>query len=67
MTDEEKMLWMFKKVHGEDTGSCQAEIFIDEDYPHDLLGVNLMKDECICWTKLKVDIVFDYLTMHLDT
>ncbi len=62
MTDEEKLLWMFKEVHG-DTGRCYPEV--KEDYKGDPHKVNLMKDGEVCWSVSKADLMFDYLTKHL--
>ena len=67
MTEEEKMLWMFKEVHGKDAGHCHAEIYENEEYPYESVGVNLIKHDNVCWSKTKIDILFDYLTRHLDT
>ncbi len=63
MTDKEKMLWMFKQVHGEDEGSCYAEVYYDEH--GDEAGVHLMKHGNVCWSKNKTDLVFDALIRHI--
>lgn len=65
MDDEEKMLWMFTKLYGELTGACYAEVELDDQ--GDATAVNCMKNGMLCWRKSKVDIVFDYLTVQLDT
>ena len=64
MTDEEKLLWLFEKVHGEMTGACYTEVgFDEEDNP---VVIRCMKHSNICWEVTKVDLIFDYLTRHLD-
>jgi len=65
MNDEEKMKWMFEKVQGEMTGACYAEVTYNEDEEPD--GVACMKHGNVCWSKNKTELVFDYLTRHLDT
>jgi hypothetical protein len=64
MNDEEKLLWMFTEVHGPITGSCYTEIDNDE-YTGDPIGISVMKDGDLCWHRTKLDIVFEYLTRHL--
>jgi len=65
MNDIEKMEWMFKEVHGEMTGACYAEItYDDEGEPN---GVVCMKHGDLCWSKNKTELMFDYLTRHLDS
>lgn len=65
MSDEEKLLWMFKQVHGEITGSCYLEI--EEDDECNPVAVLVRKDGNLCWKATKVDLMFGYLTRHLDT
>lgn len=67
MTDNEKLIWMFKEVHGDidaKRGSCYTEVDLDDS--DDPVGVSVLKDGNLCWHKSKLDIVFDYLTKHLD-
>lgn len=64
MNDEDKLLWMFKEVHGEITGACYIEVECDD--MGDPIAVHCMKDGNLCWTKTKLDLVFEYLTKHLD-
>jgi hypothetical protein len=59
MTDEEKLEKMFTEVHGEMTGSCSIEVSYN-DYEPD--GIHVMKDGNVCWSKSKIDILFDYIT-----
>lgn len=69
MNEEEKLLWMFEQVHGkEEFGKAfSPEIYYDsDDYLEDPAGVHLMKHGNVCWSKSKLDLVFDYLTRHLD-
>jgi hypothetical protein len=65
MTDKEKMLWMFERVHGEITGACYVEVHEGEDDP-EVLTLHLMKHGKSCWTKTKAELVFDFITLHLD-
>jgi hypothetical protein len=64
MSDDEKLMWMFTQVHGEIKGKCYTELtYDDEENP---IGVSVMKDGNLCWYKSKLDIVFEYLTKHLE-
>lgn len=65
MSDDEKLLWMFEQVHGfkGTSGQCYTELEYD-DYLN-AIAVNVMKDNNLCWTATKLDLVFDYLTKHL--
>jgi hypothetical protein len=65
MDDKEKLLWMFKEVHGEMTGACSAKLVYGEDC-YDPIGVACIKGGAICWQSSKIDLVFNYLTKHLD-
>ena len=65
MNDEEKLMWMFTQVHGEITGRCYTEIVLDE-YGRTPVAVAVMKDGNLCWSATKCDLVFDFLTRHLD-
>ena len=67
MSDDEKLMWMFEEVHGDidgDSSQVYTELaYDDEDKP---IGVNVMKHGNLCWHASKVDIMFDYLTKHLE-
>jgi hypothetical protein len=63
MNDEEKLMWMFEQVYGRITGSCYTEV--EKDESDDPIAVHVMKYGNYCWSKTKLDIVFDYLTKHL--
>lgn len=66
MSEEEKILWMFKEVHGEFVGSCHLEVEEREtEGGLTVFSVNVMKDGNLCWSATKTDLVFDYLTKHL--
>lgn len=60
MTSNEKLLAMFEKAYGLISGKCYLEILTNDD--GEAVAVAVMKDDNICWSKSKVDIVFDYLT-----
>ena len=62
MNEEEKLLHMFKLVHGEMTGSCSAEVMHDEETGY-FNGVACVKDGQVCWYSTREDLVFEYLTM----
>ena len=64
MNSKEKLLWMFKQVHGEVSKSCYLEV--EEDDELEPIAVNLMKDGNVAWTATKLDLVFDYMTKFLD-
>jgi hypothetical protein len=64
MTDSEKMEWMFIETYGEMTGSCYVEVEDNDEYEAE--RVHCMKDGLSCWSKNKAELVFDYLTRHLD-
>lgn len=65
MSDENKLMWLFEQVHGKITGSCYTELVYDEDNDK-LIAVDVMKDGNLCWSASKLDLVFDYLTRHLE-
>lgn len=62
MSEDEKILWMFNKVHGEITGACYLEVEYDDEELNPI-GVHLMKHGNICWTASKLDLVFDFLLL----
>lgn len=64
MTEEEKMLWMFIQAHGQLTGACYAEVEFNEERG-DAVAVHCMKDGHSCWSYTKAELVFEYLTRHL--
>lgn len=51
----EKLLWLFKQVHGDVTGSCYLEV--DED----ATSVQVMKDGNLCWEATTAELLLDYL------
>jgi hypothetical protein len=63
MNDDEKLMWMFEEVHGKITGSCYTEINYNDD--QEPIGVSVMKDGNLCWSRTKSDLVFEFLTRHL--
>lgn len=56
------LLAMFTYVHGELSGSCRLEE-ITEDF--DVVGLRVMKDGNECWSKSKLDILYEYIA-HKD-
>ncbi len=64
MSEEEKLIWLFKQVHGkeESDSACSPEIYYDPDnYLEDPAGVHLMKHGNVCWSVTKADLMFDFL------
>ncbi len=64
MDEEQRMLWMANEVYGPAGTSCYFETHYSDSYDQPLV-LALMKDSSTCWTKSKVDLVFDYLTKDL--
>lgn len=66
MTDEEKMQWMFKQVHGE-LVNCRLVIETDEEsYSEFDMVAKVMKGDNLCWSRTLPELMFEYLTRHLD-
>jgi len=64
MSDEEKLLHMFKMKHGEMTGSCSAEVIMDGD--HNPTIVACIKDRKVCWSETREELVFYYVTRDIE-
>ena len=66
MNDTCKLLWMFEQVHGWQgkSGSCYTEVVEDDD--GNAVVVEVRKNGNLCWSDTKLDLVFKYLTKHLD-
>lgn len=63
MSDEEKLLHMFKLKEGEMTGACSAVIlYSDEGEPN---GVGCQKDGGICWSRSREDLIFAFVTREM--
>lgn len=60
MSTEEKLLAMFKVVHGEMSLSCTAVVTTDTYMEAN--GITVMKDGNECWSVTKSDLFFDYMT-----
>ncbi len=67
---EEKLLYMFGAVHGE--LSCAVRVYYNDDVDDneeghcgDASGVAVVKGGCVCWSKTKEDILFDYVTRDM--
>jgi len=60
---EEKLLALFKLVHGEMSRSCYTKIIHDDN--EDPIAVALMKGGQECWRATKTDLMFDYITKDL--
>ena len=66
MNDYEKLEWLFKEIHGEVRGSRYIEIDMDDECCGREHEVRVMKDGHLCWSVTKTDLLFDYVTRHLD-
>lgn len=62
MSEEEKLKWMFEQVHGETTGNCG--LYVNDSGRE--VSVDLMKNGAVCWSRTKSELVFEFLTKHLD-
>jgi hypothetical protein len=62
--DPDKLMWLFKQVHGEITGRCSAKVVYDDEM--NAIGVSVMKDGNTCWTATKEDLMFDYITRNAE-
>lgn len=62
MTDEEKILKMFVRVHGEPTGACSTQVTYDED--HNVDGVSLMKHGYEAWHAHRDLLVFQCMEIE---
>lgn len=58
---EEKMLCMFKKIHGDMGERFSLEIVENDDY--EPCAVKVMKGSQECWSVSKEDLLFDYVTL----
>lgn len=66
MSDEDKLLWMFKQVHGDidaERGACYTEVNTDDNGKP--VSVSVMKNSYVCWTADKADILFDFIMNKL--
>ncbi|MFZ9079255.1 MAG: hypothetical protein ACO23H_12035 [Alphaproteobacteria bacterium] len=70
MNDEHYLQKMFNYVNGDidaDSSSCRTRLWYDEYYDvhmnivYDLLGIEVLKDDNLCWSKTKHEILFDYI------
>ena len=62
MNEDEKIMWMFTKVHGVIGGACYTEIVYDDEIIP--IAVDVKKDGHLCWTATKGDLVFDYICKY---
>lgn len=67
MSNEEKLLYLFKLIHGEMTGSCSAKVLYDDEYSSvdPKPRVACMKDGNECWSASREELIFDYVTRDL--
>lgn len=72
MTDDEKMIHMYNAVHGDlESRSCYIQVIDNNSHPEEVVydedsRVALIKDGNVCWSISKTDLLFDYVTRHLD-
>lgn len=60
MTDKEKLLRIFREVHGDFSNSFSLEIEEDDNYTP--IRVNVMKSGDLCWSADREQLLFDYIT-----
>lgn len=61
---EDRLLNVFKAVHGELSRGCHAEVVHNNDDVRTPLGVACMKDGRVAWIARIEDLTFDYMTMN---
>ena len=54
----EKLLWLFKRVHGEMSGNIKL-VCVEEDGSFN--RVQLMKNGNLCWEATRSELLLDYL------
>lgn len=59
---EKDVLNLFKKVHGEMTLSCSAEVVYDDE--SNVVGVACMKDNHEMWRSTLVELLFDLCVIN---
>ncbi|QGZ16042.1 hypothetical protein Kuja_0510 [Vibrio phage vB_VchM_Kuja] len=67
MNDEQKLLWMFKQVHGDidaDQSACYTEVNCWDDKGRPV-SVAVMKNGHECWSVDKTEILFDFIMNNL--
>ena len=64
MNDDEVMLKLFKLSHGEMTGSCSAEVILDDDQNPTIVAC--MKDDEIAWTASREELIFDHIARSMN-
>jgi len=64
MTDAEKLVAMYEKVHGQVSRSCHLEAYLDDDN-YIVQGLHCLKDGAIAWSVSKTDVLFDYVTRNI--
>ena len=65
MSSEDKLLYIFKKVHGEFSSSFRIEVWQDEDtgWPYECIGVSVIKDGNLSWQVSTQDLLLDYIIL----
>lgn len=64
MDEAERLLWMFKQVHGIVSGKCDVEVEYDNDNCNPI-GCIMIKNSEVVLRASKVDLLFDYITKDL--
>jgi len=65
-TDEDKMRWLFKQVHGEPT-NCRLDIEEVDDRDKDMTYIaRVMKGNDLCWSRTMEELTFEYLTRNVE-
>lgn len=63
MSNQDKLLLMYERIHGKPTGSCYLEVTEEYDEP---MMLHMMKGGVICWSMTKTDVLFDYITKDME-
>jgi hypothetical protein len=64
LSSEDKLLHIFKKVHGEFSSSFRIEVWQDEDAGWDeCIGVSVIKDGNLSWQVSTQDLLLDYIIL----
>lgn len=61
MNDVDILMKMFIMVHGEEPNNFHYETFFDDH--GNAAGIEVSGGEYVCWSKSKLDILFDYIVL----
>lgn len=61
-TDDDTVLLVFERIHGEMSGACYAETITNED--GDTVAVACMKNGHECWRATLAELAFDFMALR---